>query len=190
MGLIDSIPEPTQRALYGYWAARRGSGRVPLVRDMDPLRMPARILPWLFLFRRSEAGRFRCILVGTGIVAVDGRDTTGWYLDDMPWTVDKVRQIHLFEEAASTGLPIYYSGQWRTGPTTKRLFSRLLLPVGRDSGTVDHMFGMIHFDGANRRSPCRPATRDDVDRLLAIRRASSTDFYLPHLHEPALQTHG
>lgn len=190
MGLIDSIPEPALRALYGYWAVRRGSCRVPLVRDMDPVRMPPKVLPWLFLFRRDENGCFRCILVGTGIVGVDGRDTTGWLLDDLSWTVDKARQIHLFDEAASTGLPIYYSGQWRTGPTTKRLFSRLLLPVGRDAQTVDHMFGMFHFDGANDSAPCRPAAPDDADRLLAVRRATSTDFYLPHLHEPALQTHG
>lgn len=187
---MDGIPEHAPQGLYRYWVKRRGRGRVPSVRDMDPLDLPPNVLPWLFLFRHDEIGCFRCILVGTGIVGVDGRDTTGWLLDELPWTVDKARQIHLFEEAASTGLPIYYSGQWRTGPTTKRLFSRLLLPVGRDAQTVDHMFGMVHFDGANDRAPCRPAAPDDVDRLLAVRRATSSDFYLPHLHEPALQTHG
>lgn len=187
---MDGIPEPALRALYGHWAAHRGRGRIPTVRDMDALHMPPKILPWLFLFRRHENSRFRCILVGTGIVGVEGCDTTGWMLDNLPWTVDKARQIHLFEEAASTGLPIYYSGQWRTEPGALRFFSRLLLPVGRDTRTVDHIFGMVHFDGATGIAPCRPAVPQDVDRVLAIRRAAPTDFYMPHLHEPALRTHG
>jgi len=190
MGLMDGIPEPAVRALYGHWAAHRGRGRIPTVRDMDALHMPPKILPWLFLFRRNEDGRFRCILVGTGIVGVEGRDTTGRFLDDLPWAVDKARQVHLFDEAASTGLPIYYSGQWRAGCGGIRFFSRLLLPVGRNSGTVDHIFGMLHIGGANDGAPCRPGTPDHADRLLQVRRAASTDFYMPHLHEPALQTRG
>lgn len=191
MGLMNGIPEPELQALLRYWAMRRGRGRVPLVRDMDPLDLPPKILPWLFLFRRDADRRFRCVLVGTGIVGVDGCDTTGRILENLPWVADRPRQIQLFEEAASTGLPIYYAGQRRIGPNTMRFFSRLLLPVGRDRRSADHMFGMFHLDGANDSAPCKPAAQQpSIDRLLAVWRATATDFYQPYLHEPALQTHG
>lgn len=188
MGFVDGIAEPALRALYRYWAARRGCGRVPTVRDIDPLDLPPRVLPWLFLFRR-EGGRFRCILVGTGIVQLLGCDVTGRYLDDMPGVVDRPRTIALFEEAASTGLPIYCSGCRRVEPKAVRSFSRLLLPAGRDGNTVDHVFGMLFLGGANDGAPCN-ALPNVADGLLVVRRAASTDLYMPHIHEPAQRTHG
>lgn len=190
MGLSSKIREPELQALFRYWTTRRGRTGIPMVHDMDPLNLPPKFLPWLFLFRREADHRFRCRLAGTAIVHNDGCDTTGWYLDDLPWTADKPRQVHLFEEAASTGLPIYYTGQTRAGPNSLRRFSRLLLPLGRDRRSVDHMFGMLCLDGANDSAPCRPAMLADVDRLLTELRATPADFYQPSLHEPAQRTQG
>ena len=54
---------------------------MPRRRDIDPLDMPARLLPHVELVELGERGRLRLALVGTAIVDALGKDATGRYLD-------------------------------------------------------------------------------------------------------------
>lgn len=189
MSYAERIPDCRQRALYRYWLGKRRHGRVPAVRAIDPRELPPKDLPWLFLFRREGVRRFRCVLVGTGIVRLDGYDSTGRYIDDMSWTVNKPRQILLFEEAARTGLPLWYAGRRAVSEDSTRAFSRLLLPASADGYSIDHICGMLSV------ATPEPVARylyaaDPAQAPLRVERAKSADLFPPARGERALEAHG
>lgn len=189
MSFAERIPDGGQRALYRYWLGKRRLGRVPRVRAIDPVELPPRDLPWLFLFRREDRRRFRCLLLGTRIVALDSCDSTGRLIDDMPWLVNKPRQILLFEEAARTGLPLWYSGRRAVSGDSVRRFSRLLLPASRDGFDIDHVCGMLTVGTAEPAQKHRQSS-DSAQSPLYVVRATTEDLCPPALDEPALEAHG
>lgn len=67
--------------LRDYWLSRRNGKIMPARRDIDPLDIP-RLLPHVALTDVCyDPLRFRFRLIGTGIVAMAGRDATGKWLD-------------------------------------------------------------------------------------------------------------
>lgn len=67
------------------WNAARGDRRMPARRDIDPVDLPAVLLPHLLLIdvEHEPARRFRWRLIGTAITARLGRDMTGQYWNDI-----------------------------------------------------------------------------------------------------------
>jgi len=79
--------EPAIGHLYAYWQRQRGAYRFPARSDLDPIDMkPALGGITIFEIRRTSEGRlrFRYRLKGSAIVARDGFDMTGRYLDELP----------------------------------------------------------------------------------------------------------
>lgn len=150
MAFIDEIPAGGIRDVYAYWLGKRRNGRLPLKQDIDPIEFSPDWLPDMFMYR-WEGGRFRCILVGTRIVQVRGRDETGMFLDDILPRDHAASRQRLFERAVRDRVPVYYSGP-SLGPSREYpRVSRLLLPVSSDGVASDHVFGIVRYDKSTGR---------------------------------------
>ena len=152
MAFVDEIPAGDIRDVYAYWRSKRASGRIPLKRDINPVEIKPDWLPNLFMYR-LEDGRFRCILVGTRIVEVFGRDETGMFLDEMLLPKHAASRQRLFERTVRDRLPVYYVGPAPTVSAEYPRVSRLLLPVSSDGVCADHIFGIVKFGAASQPGP-------------------------------------
>ncbi len=151
MGFIDEIPDRGIRDVYAYWLGKRAGARIPLKRAIDPTEFQPDWLPNLFMYR-VEGGRFRCILVGTRIVQVFGRDETGMFLDEMLPPAHATSRQRLFQRAVRDRVPVYYVGPALTPNPKYRRVARLLLPVSSDGRSADHIFGIVKFGAASEGS--------------------------------------
>ncbi len=145
MNLTNDISQPEIRVILDYWLSKRGTNVVPTVKAIDPSEISPALLPWLFLFRREESGRYRCSLAGTGIVRINGSDPTGRYLDDASQEGNEGERPDLFDHVVNTAMPRCYRGRWRVSRESERGFTRLLLPVSNTDGVIDHVFGIVRF---------------------------------------------
>ena len=136
------IGHPALRDLHRHWEARRGERAMPARADMDPVELPRKLLPNLFLVAVEEnPRRFRYRLVGTELTAVMGRELTGRYIDEMPF---------LFRKLA---LPAYAEVMERAAPTYRKIdavealwrirYERLLLPLSDRGLRIDTILGAI-----------------------------------------------
>ncbi len=192
MSFLEAISRPAFRAVADFWADRLDGGTAAPVRRIDPTRLDPKLLPWLFLFQRETGGRFRCLLVGTSIAGIDGYDSTGLYLEQQRWIVNKNHQIELFEEVSRSALPIVYIGVRVVRKERARRFSRLLLPACSARGAVDHVFGVLQVDTVRPEQANDPmigprskaltvlrARKQDVATLCAPRHPSPPDIAFP-----------
>ena len=136
------IGHPALRDLHRHWEARRGARAMPARADMDPVELPRKLLPNLFLVAvENDPRRFRYRLVGTELTAVMRREFTGQYVDEMPF---------LFRKFA---LPAYAEVMERAAPTYREInaveafwrirYRRLLLPLSQDGLRIDTILGAI-----------------------------------------------
>ena len=115
VSLLPGMPEQgLHAALYRLWLNKRaavsaeGRGELPGRGAFDPLEMPE-LLPNLTLFDVERVPlRFRIRLVGTAIVAAMGKDTTGFYLDQL----DRIEAVERrARELVETKRPYFLSDQ-------------------------------------------------------------------------------
>lgn len=135
------------RCFYGLWHQKMERlGHLPARADFDPLEIPTEILPYLTLFDvipNDRTARFHIRLVGTGIVAETGQDTTGSFLDEMPNTGA------IIERAAwivANRKPVYVDKQpinWTS--MDFKTYSALGVPLASDGQTVDKIFYQMSF---------------------------------------------
>lgn len=136
------IGHPALRDLYRHWEARRGGRAMPARADMDPVELPRKLLPNLFLVDVEDSPRrFRYRLVGTELTAVMRRELAGEYIDEMPF---------LFRKFA---LPAYAEVMKRAAPTYREInaiealwrirYRRLLLPLADDGLRINMILGAI-----------------------------------------------
>ena len=178
MAFAEKIRETEIREIFRYWLERRQRDGVPLRSSIDPNTIPHKHLPNLFLYEQEPGGRFRCKLIGTGIVRVLGKDETGQYLDEMlDPSVDR-ETSNLFERTLTSGRPIYYRYRTVTARGEQRLFSRILLPVSSGRGGIDQIFGMVQYGPAEFR-PRRLKPRVTKSRLTEIVTATDDDLAVP-----------
>lgn len=183
MGFLDYIAESGIRTVYGYWLEKRQGQLVPRKRNIDPAELPPQVLPWLFIYRRDRAGRYLCVLSGTGLALIDGRDATNRYLDEVEPAdaADKLGQ--LFTRTLEEGLPLYFSGR-RGGlhggesclarlllrnrilsetshGHTEQGCSTLLLPISGNRLPNNHILGVVMFHEAARQGAGEELSRGD-----------------------------
>jgi hypothetical protein len=141
------LDDPRLRAMFDYWLSKFSDGRLPALKDIDPIEIP-RLLGHINLIdveREDGRVRFRFRLWGTKITELYGRDCTGRYLDEIivPTMSSEIQQI--FERVANTGLAHF----WQVPvPMENREFinnRRLLLPLS-GGDTVDHLLGFMVGD--------------------------------------------
>ena len=150
VSLLPGMPEQgLHAALYRLWLNKRaavsaeGRGELPGRGAFDPLEMPE-LLPNLTLFDVERVPlRFRIRLVGTAIVAAMGKDTTGFYLDQL----DRIEAVERrARELVETKRPYFFSDQplsWTH--RDYKTYSVLGLPLAADGKTVDMLLYSMLF---------------------------------------------
>jgi hypothetical protein len=135
---------------WAFWRSCRDGRAVPLKACLDPVAMPRRILPHLFLYERTSDGRFRCRLAGTGVCEMFHNDPTGKYLDDMIPPLAQERRIQLYRAVLDRERPVVFEGHIAEPGREWIPFLRLLLPISSDGVATDTVFGMVILRNPNR----------------------------------------
>lgn len=141
--------EPAIARLYAYWLQQRGERRFPGRQDVDPLDMRF-ALGGITLFdvvrapERTDGYRFRYRLIGSDIVARDGFDLTGRWLDDLPLVQYRdlitSRLVGLMADPAPLLVHNrqFYDGRWYD-------YEAIWLPFAADHVQVDMMMACQIF---------------------------------------------
>lgn len=136
---------PAVGACFAYWQSKRKPGRLPGRQDIDPAEMKP-FLEYVILFdvvrEPGRPYRFRQRLLGTHLVELFGRDTTGHFIDESsaPSHYDPVlRRLAAVVDTHQPAFGIYY-------PPTPHLdfleYEHLTLPLATDGSLVDMLFGV------------------------------------------------
>ncbi len=143
----DELLSEPLRCFYSFWLQKMESlGHLPARAHFDPIEIPTEILPYLTLFDviQSDRGiRFHIRLVGTGIVAETGQDTTGSFLDEMPNT-DAISERAIW--IVTNKKPVYVDNQpinWTS--MDFKSYSALGVPLATDGTNVDKIFYQMAF---------------------------------------------
>lgn len=136
------IPHPELAHLYRYWLERCAGRPMPARMDVDPVDLPRRLLPHLFLVDvEEEPRRYRYRLVGSELTAAMGRELTGRYVDEMPYLFRKFA-LPAYAEVMAARAPIYR--EINAFEALQRIrYKRLLLPLSDDGARINMVMGAI-----------------------------------------------
>ena len=133
------IDIPELRALYEYWLSKCADGTAPTRADLDPLDIP-HLLRFIYLVDVEREGgkpRYRFRLIGTYVVHISGRDSTGMYLDSPDYGPERSSIIPSYSDVVSHKRPRY---DQRYVPNCKegyQHYGRLVLPLVGADGQVN-----------------------------------------------------
>lgn len=135
---IDSHPE--FRRLADYLAAKAPPGKLPGRKHIDPLELRG-LLPGVMLIdvipQASGEPRYRIRLVGTEVVAIQGSDATGKYVDEILTAEDGAELIRGYGEIVRTREPQYRRGGVATPGREHVPYERIAFPLANDGEHVD-----------------------------------------------------
>ena len=130
-----------------YWASKRGGRSMPRKRDIDPIEIPAKILPNLQIIEVIDGGaRFRYRLIGTALVEAYGKDFSGRIVDELfpDGRLDFVQS--LYRSVCASKAPIFSRNKYHT-PRDVDLFSmRIYMPLSEDGIAVQNILGVMRFE--------------------------------------------
>lgn len=132
------IADPELLALYERWRSLFHGGKLPSRSDIDPLTIPAKVLPYVVLADVVDGGRrIRYRLVGTNMVSEWGQDFTGCYLDEIMEGSYRAFLENLFADVVSRRCAVLSESafRWDVGRATHT--RRLFMPLASDGETVD-----------------------------------------------------
>lgn len=146
--LARRLTHPVHHTALDYWMQCRGSaGGIPGRQDIDPLDIPC-LLPWVSLVdvhRRAGLLKFRQRLLGTAVVAMRGRDTTGLWFDEI-YEPSKLAQLQsALSGVVQTARPdVIRDDLCDIGKPHRTIFS-LILPLAADRHRVDMLMAVSHY---------------------------------------------
>lgn len=128
------------RRLADYLAAKAPQGKLPSRKQIDPLEL-ADLLPWVMLIdvmpQASGEPRYRIRLVGTEIVAIQGSDGTGKYVDEVLTGGEGADVIRGYGEILHTREPQYRRGNVPVSGRGHVPYERVAFPLASDGEHVD-----------------------------------------------------
>ncbi len=141
---LDSVRSDALRGLLAYWRdkTRERGGVLPARRDLRPDEMVSflRIVSLINVYDNPRRFQFR--LVGTGIVAAMGRETTSLWVNEAVFADRTSKVSAFFSTPVSTRGPAYACGRYVVGPTGRELqFETVLAPLSTDGRNVDMLLG-------------------------------------------------
>jgi hypothetical protein len=145
-----SFEDQRLHRFYNYWLSKCRPGRLPARADIDPVEIPD-LLPWVLLIDPvpDPAGyRFRFRLIGTGLVARAGRDSTGKFYDELFTPRDAARFAAIYGEVVRSGRPHHFHSDADVARFEGRehiRYERLLCPLASDGAAVDMLIGIVAF---------------------------------------------
>lgn len=154
------VGNPLLGALLAYWEQKRGDRAMPRRRDIDPLDMPAQLLPHVQLIEIGAQGRLRLRLVGTAVVDAVGKDATGRFLDEAFGEEDRRFLDELYGAALRTKRPASGSRWWRKAKGPDLGTEWLATPLSDNGSDANMILAATSFHFARAR------TLAAVDRTL------------------------
>lgn len=137
------IREPRLQDLLAYWRSRRGARIAPARADIDPLDLPATLLPFVLIAEVLEGGaRYRYRLVGTAMRQAFGYDPTGRDVHDALLGSPAYRDyvIGLYAKAVQACRPLYSETHYLIEDGAPEVVTqRLQLPLSNDGQQVQVM---------------------------------------------------
>ncbi|PJI37480.1 PAS domain-containing protein [Ferrovibrio sp.] len=140
--------EPAIGHLYDYWQRQRGTHRFPARGDLDPIDMkPALGGITIFEIHPKADGdgfRFRYRLIGSAIVARDGFDMTGRFLDELPLMQYRTLLLARLDMLARDPSPMlvhnkqFYDERWYD-------YEAIWLPLATDHENIDMLMACQIF---------------------------------------------
>ncbi|HTY67430.1 MAG TPA: PAS domain-containing protein [Alphaproteobacteria bacterium] len=133
--------------LRDYLASKAPPGKLPGRQHIDPLEIPD-LLPYLMLVdvirAEGQPPRYQIRLVGTRVVAIQGADATGKFVEEV---LDKGPDIIAhYEDILATRQPQYRRGQVATQDRTHVSYQRVAFPLASDGETVDMLIFVFAMD--------------------------------------------
>jgi hypothetical protein len=149
--IVAAHRAPLLAELVAYWRQKQVAGRLPRRADIDPAEIKAH-LPLLFMVDVLQSGgqngerEFRYRLIGTELVQINGRDSTGKTFTQVYGDDDRqlTRMHQVVGAVVDTGRPVLIAGEmfWRPDRAFRPV-EAVLLPLSADGKTIDVVMGEI-----------------------------------------------
>lgn len=141
--------ETTSRFL-DLWRARCNGRDIPSRVDFNP----EDFAPWMgrlvICDLERDPRRFRLRLIGTVIREIDGRDYTGWYLDEALEEPPRRHVLGQWGLCADRRRPVLINCVSSPDPAKRIEMEKLMLPFSVDSDEVGQVLTYFHVRRANR----------------------------------------
>lgn len=125
--------DPILASALGFWASNRTAGGLPTRREIDPLRIPPKLFPYLILADVETAeGRVRYRLVGNEMVHRWGANFAGRRSDEIFSGDYRTYLEAAFARAIAGRLPVYTESRFRWDVGGYIWTRRLMLPIGSE----------------------------------------------------------
>lgn len=148
------LPPCDQRiaALHRYWRSLwPAGGGLPGRKHFNPAAVPD-LLPWIWMLDvHRDPLRFKYRLLGTGQVAIIGRDRTGAWIDEQVPNFFDAPAFRHYAAVAEQGLVCYRRGFPVVHvPKDFMLIERVFLPFAKDGRTVDIILALtVYYPAGN-----------------------------------------
>jgi len=157
-------------ALHAYWEQKRAGRTLPDRADIDPVEMPPRLLPYLFIVEYANiSARWRYRLMGTEMVERLGADLTGRYLDEALGGRYCNYLVPLNAEVRRRRQPIYTESTLTGADGGVLLTRRMLVPLANGGEEVAMILGAQTYHGA-RAAPAHALVLTDGGAIEEVRR--------------------
>jgi hypothetical protein len=149
---------PILNQLHAYWQRKRGARPAPSWKEIDPAEIVP-LLPHLFLIEAVGAPpRFRYRLIGTGVVALTGRDLTGHFVDENLEPAKFAALVEPYAAVIAQARPVAKKGRtiWIEKRETLEV-EVLLLPIANARDEIALILGSVVKLGDERVNVLRQA---------------------------------
>ena len=142
--------DPILGPALAYWQRIRAGRTMPLKRDLDPVDIPARLLPHLQIIDVVDGGRrFRYRLIGTSLVESYGKDYTGTHADELV-SGERRRFIHsVYQTVCTIKAPVFSHNCYHTVRHTDLFANRIYMPLSHQGYEVGFILGALSFTFAD-----------------------------------------
>ncbi|NBC33700.1 MAG: PAS domain-containing protein [Alphaproteobacteria bacterium] len=128
----DALSAPLLRALFDYWHGLRGDRPMPLFTELDPLDIPRKALPHVFLIDVAGPNRFVVRLQGTEVVHQAGVDLTGRFIHEIEGAEGTQSR---FENLLVDRQPYYCRVPLSWSRNDFKVYETVVCPLADGSGT-------------------------------------------------------
>ena len=153
--LADLVCADAPSALHDfvrYWDARRGEDDLPAFGDIDPTDIPWS-LSRIYILRSLPDRDFAYRLAGEEISARYGQPLKGKRITDLFSEASAADTLKRWRRAAERPSAYYSHTQHTSIRGTAVTARRVVLPLGENGFTADHLLGFTMFDEASRPEP-------------------------------------
>jgi hypothetical protein len=137
---VDTLGAEVLRRLLAYWQEKRGGAAMPARADISPFDFTYALGDLVLVEVHREPLRFRYRLHGVNLVARDGYDMTGKWLQDHPEPGYRDRILQTWTSVVETGEPHSVVREILVDGRIRR-YESLVLPLAADRHRVDMLLG-------------------------------------------------